>query len=365
MTQTNWEGGDIRSQDEKRNIVSTFKDQIPVFNRSKWQNIRLWGLILIAVIWYILPLSNHPILTRPSNPRYQPQAEFIAANPFVAKSHAEEGLEERKELAKDVEGKDRDPLVVDQADLFSAKDEKRLLQKAEDLSAQYKMNLVIVTASSTRLSEDERDKSDSIWARDYADDFFDYHQYGEDGVLFLISLSPRQVWISTTGTGIKLLTDKRIEHMLDEIFKYADLSNGDYAMSPYIFLDQMEVNLKSGWSEEGVSPNDKLLKKRYVTAVELKRALLLAAAICLWFYISNRLRYASKPIPDIYDVKKRAALSQLAVNDNFLTRESSTRKISTGSGGGGGGGGSSGGGGGSSSHSGSSGGSHGGGGRGF
>ena len=179
----------------------------------------------------------------------------------------------------------------------------------------------------------------------------------------LISLDPRQVWISTAGVAMPLFSDARIDHMLDEIFRYADLSGGDYAMAPYIFLDHVELNLEQGWNEDGTGGTARLLTKRYLTDTEVKTALLIAVAIALCSFVFVRLRYASRAVPDIYDVSERAVAIELSERDRYVTSRTSTVRVSSGSGGSGGSGG--GGGGGFSSHSGSSGGSHGGGGRGF
>ncbi|HHV41433.1 MAG TPA: TPM domain-containing protein [Clostridiaceae bacterium] len=362
MSQTNWEGGKIYSSDEQRNIVSNFKDSVPEFDKGRWIRILLIGLAILLVLWIIFPASKHPWNLRPKDKNYRPQQEYKAENPFVAKAHDEVGAEARREAAQDVPGLARSPLIVDQADLFSERDEERLVKKATKVSDKHAMNIVVVTADSSRLSEDISNKSDSQWARDYADDFFDYHQYGEDGILMLISLEPRQVWISTSGTGIRLFTDRRIENMLDEIFKYADLKSGDYAMAPYIFIDHVELNLEKGWNENKTGASDKILKQKYLTPQETKRAILIATAIALVFYVQIRIRYASPKLPMLYDVRTRAKANQLVANDKYLRTDTSTRRIETSSGGFGGGGG---GGGGSSTHSGSSGSSHGGGGRGF
>lgn len=363
MTQANWEGGTIRPSDREGNVVSTFQDRIPVFNRSRWVTILGICLIALAALWFVLPVSGHPLTPRPLDAHYSANPAMKAREPFVAKSHDEEGAAARRQEARDMPGKERDPLVVDQADLFSARDEEALTQRAAEISDRYQVNLVVVTADSARLSEDTRDKSAAAWARDYADDFFDYHQYGEDGVLMLISLDPRQVWISTTGVAIPLFTDARIEHLLDEIFKYADLTGGDYAMAPYIFIDQVELNLEDGWNESHTGGTALLLTKKYLTDSEVKTALLIAAAIASCSFVFIRLRYAPRDVPDIYDVRKEAVVSELQLRDKYVTsktstvRTSSSSSSSSGFGGGGGGG--------SSSHSGSSGGSHGGGGRGF
>ena len=351
----------VASADQQRNIVSDFKDSVPSFDKSRWNKILLIGLAVLVGLWFLLPASNHPLSPRPAKSNYQPQQSQKSPTPFVAKAHDETGAEVRSEAAKDVPGQTRSPLVVDQADLFSEKDEVKMTRKAEAVSDEYDLSVVIVTADSSRLSEDTNDKPDQIWARDYADDFFDYHQYGEDGVLLHFS-RPQQVWISTTGKAIPLFTDARIEHLLDEILNML-ISAGDYSMAPYIFLDQV-MNLRKGWNESGTAGSTKLLTKKYLTGIELKRAFLIASAIALVFYVRTRIRYASQKVPDIYDVKARSNINELLKQDSYVRTDTDVRRVSTSSSSGGGGG-SSGGGGGSSSHSGSSGSSHGGGGRGF
>ena len=64
-------------------------------------------------------------------------------------------------------------------------------------------------------------------AEAYADDYYDTHGYGENGVLFLIDLDNGQVWISTAGAMIRFLTDARIEEVLDA--GYEALQAGQYA----------------------------------------------------------------------------------------------------------------------------------------
>ncbi len=366
--QSNWEGGKIRKEDENANIVANFKDRIPKPQKKKWKRVRNFGFIILVVLLLIVPTAGHPLGNRPIHPNHKPQKDQKVAEPFVAKSHDEEGKAERAELAKDVPGKERDPLVVDQADLYSPQDEARLAKRAAAISDKYDMNFVIVTTAKATLSEDaNKSKSSLQWARDYADDFFDYHQYGSHGVLFLISLYPRQVYISTTGNGLPLLNDNRIEHALDEIFKYADLSEGDYAMAPYIFLEQMEINLKKGWdpSNRDSDTNKKLHSVKHITDTELKFALFAGLLIGLLYFTSNRIRYSNNALPQLYNVVKRARLDNQNVEDEFVRTDVQVRRVQTSSGSSGGDGGGGFGGGSSSSHSGSSGVSRGGGGRGF
>ena len=53
-------------------------------------------------------------------------------------------------------------------------------------------------------------------SEEYADDYYDYNGYAEDGALYLIDLDNGSVWISTAGKMIRYLTDERIDAVIDE-----------------------------------------------------------------------------------------------------------------------------------------------------
>lgn len=109
------------------------------------------------------------------------------------------------------------PRVVDQADLLSTSEEADLLDLLDEISFRHGMDVVVVTA----------DTLDGQSPMAYADDFYDYNGYCDDGVLLLVSMEDRDWWISTTGYGITAFTDAGIEYLSDEFLP--DLSAGDYA----------------------------------------------------------------------------------------------------------------------------------------
>ena len=67
-------------------------------------------------------------------------------------------------------------------------------------------------------------------AQSYADDFYDYNDFGigssNNGVLFLVDMDTREIYISTTGQAIDYYSDYRINSCLDNI--YLEFSNGNY-----------------------------------------------------------------------------------------------------------------------------------------
>ena len=107
--------------------------------------------------------------------------------------------------------------VADLGELLSDEEETALAARMEQLEEEWKQAFVIVT------TRDAQGKD----AEAYADDYYDTHGYGENGVLFLIDLDNGQVWISTAGAMIRFLTDARIEEVLDA--GYEALQAGQYA----------------------------------------------------------------------------------------------------------------------------------------
>ncbi len=97
------------------------------------------------------------------------------------------------------------------------------------------------------LTEDTQGKS----SRDYADDYYDDHGFGVgsdySGVLMLINMGEREIWISTTGKAIDLFTDLRITTMTDSIA--ALLSEDSYYEACLLFLHQVDSYAQMGVPE--------------------------------------------------------------------------------------------------------------------
>lgn len=133
-----------------------------------------------------------------------------------------------------------DVRLVDNAGLLSESEYSRILLSLDQISDKHQFELVIVTEESIGGST----------ARDYADDYFDYNNYGygeeRDGVLLLINMQDREWYISTSGLGIKALTDSRIEKIGDHIASY--LGEGECEEAFQAFVDDCDryVTLAKG-----------------------------------------------------------------------------------------------------------------------
>ncbi|MDD3337463.1 MAG: TPM domain-containing protein [Lachnospiraceae bacterium] len=179
----------------------------------------------------------------------------------------------------------------------------------------------------------------------YADDFFDFNEFGPDGVVFLLDMDNREQWISTTGVCTADSSDKKasydsgdIDDILDETTSYA--SDGDYAKCFSAFVK--EVNKKGN-----------ILYLLLPTFWSLVISLVLAAVAFAAMVGKHQM---AEPINN---AKIEVKTSNMKVGSNsvvFLGNHTTSRRIPRNTGGGGGGGG---------MHMGGSGTSHGGGGRGF
>lgn len=120
--------------------------------------------------------------------------------------------------------------VYDFADLFSNEEEKQLYDNIQKYIEKYEMDMVVVAIS----------ENNKITPEVYADDFYDYNDFGMndsfDGILLLIDMDNRYIHISTTGKAINRYNDSRIDSMLDDIYGY--MTDGQYFDAAMTFIDE-------------------------------------------------------------------------------------------------------------------------------
>lgn len=176
--------------------------------------------------------------------------------------------------------------------------------------------------------------------RDYADDYYDYNGYGagsqHSGMLFLVDMNNRAMWISTCGSMISTINQSRIDAILDAA--YNEMHYGDYGAA---ILHAMQKT-------------DGYLFNR-ITAVDLLIAAVAAVVVVIVIVNSVSASYNLKGSTYSYPLNANAACTLTRDEEHFLRQHVTRTARSTGGGSSGGGG----------VHRSSSGRSHGGGGRRF
>lgn len=121
------------------------------------------------------------------------------------------------------------PLVVDEADLLSAQEERALTTQLESLQNTLGIDVVVLTVTSLN----------GTGPMVYADDYFDYNGYGTDGVLLLLDMGGRNWRISTAGSCIAPVDADRIG---DYIVPY--LSAGEYYTAFSLFANLVKAAME-------------------------------------------------------------------------------------------------------------------------
>lgn len=244
--------------------------------------------------------------------------------------------------------------IYDFADIYSSSDEDYLYTQVSNFIKETNLDLAIVTIS-------YNNKHNTAM---YADDFYDYNSFGLDenrsGLLLLVDMDSRRLYLSTTGDAINIYTDDRVNNIMSNIFTY--FSNKDYYTATEIFINYAKsyTEVSSGEDSHYVFSEDgKITKSRKGILVAGIFAIIITVISILVMASKNRLaKVASSSIGFL----RKDTLNVKVVADNFLGSSVTKTRIDNDS--------SSGGhhhssGGGSSTHIGSSGISHGGGGHRF
>lgn len=243
--------------------------------------------------------------------------------------------------------------VYDFADLLTPDEENILYQKVIDYIDKTNYDLVLVTTLDNPKTS----------AREYADDFFDYNYFGKnetyDGVVILIDLDTRELYVSTSGYAIKMYNNIKIDNILDSGYEY--ITEEKY----YDTFNSMIISLTKNYSTTYPDDNSDLVINEFGEAYYIKHipyslviilAGIITLIVSLVLYFLTRLKITKA---DTISYLKSHEIKQK--EDNFVNsivthtiRSSSSSSGSSSSRGGG-----------SSFHTSSSGRSHGGGGRKF
>ena len=253
---------------------------------------------------------------------------------------------------------DANEKIYDFADILTDEEETQLKAKIDQFIEDNNMDMVIVTDTFAY----SRDKENE----EYADDFYDYNDFGmsfdyNSGVLLLRNTNPSDPYyhMSTTGNAQLYLSDSRINYILDNI--YSDIKSGNYYEGFSKWISYTDNYIKSGYpstaSNYYLDNNGNLIRAKLKYHLPLVPAFLMALAVAgtiIGIMISkNKMVKKASKAGEYLDTN---SINITKREDTFLRSHTSSYTISSSSGGGHHGGG-------HSSPHGSSGHSHGGGGR--
>ena len=229
--------------------------------------------------------------------------------------------------------------VIDREGLFTASEVTEMLTIIERVEAEHQVDLVVLTSSDAPY-----DPSESMHrVRDYADDFYDQGGYGmgpdNSGMLILIDMRNRVVWLSTGGVMISYINDSREEEILDAC--YNDLHSGRYGRGVIDALKTTEKFMNRGRAE-GTFLYDEATGKRLsgihnaLTVMEMGVAAIAGIGVAVVFMSVVRGAYELRGSTYSYDRSANTSIAFTRDEEHYLRQAVSRVARSQGSSGSGG-----------------------------
>lgn len=228
-------------------------------------------------------------------------------------------------------------LVDDGADLLTASEEDQLQSHAKTLADSTGYDYFVVTT----------DDAEGKEARDYAEDYYMDHKTTLDGVIYLIDMDNREVYIATSGMMRYYLDDERWNQALDDA--YDCVVDGEYAKAFAAMLSDTDQYLKAGIQEKTYTVDEdtgevvyyETPKEYSLELYEILSGLLLGLVVAILIFGITVGKYKMKIENYSYSYRDNSQLKLRRRTDTLVNKVVTHRRIpredSSSSGGGGGG----------------------------
>ncbi len=217
--------------------------------------------------------------------------------------------------------------IHDELDYLSAGELEELQSLIQDTVENYNLDVAIV------ITDDTGGKS----SRDFADDYYDDNGFGigsdYSGLLMLINMDEREMWISTTGRAIDIFTDNRISAMTGAITGL--LSNGSYYEACKEFIRRVEsyvrMGVPQGQHRIDTSSQDRMVKEvplgYWDKAVRMMGSLpvvIIALVISLIATLIASSNHKGRVTINSTTYEEKGSFALTGIRDDYI-RESTTR----------------------------------------
>lgn len=222
-------------------------------------------------------------------------------------------------------------LVFDHADLLSETEEEELHQLAEQLEQAWGYDFIVMT----------QDNTNGRSAREYAEDSYLELASGDDGVLYLLDMDNREIYIATSGQMMYYLYDERWNRILDDAYEY--IAGAHYAAGLRVMLNDTKKYMNQGIPSDTYTYNEttgeitEYRPPKRITASEGLLCLLGSLLAGGTFGLGAKKRYSMKGQKYVFPFRKKCRLELADKKDILENKYIRTRHIvrSTGSSGGG------------------------------
>lgn len=127
-----------------------------------------------------------------------------------------------------VSAKSRDSRLTDQAKLLTSHEEDELLDRLDDVSEEFDMDVVILTVEDL----------DGDTPKDFAEDYYEDQEFAQDGILLLVSMQERDYYILPRGFAEEAIDRGDLDNICQIV--QDSLREDEYEEAFHDFVDQVE-----------------------------------------------------------------------------------------------------------------------------
>lgn len=213
--------------------------------------------------------------------------------------------------------------VYDDAKMLTEEERSSIagkVTKAEELTG---WDLLVLTADDASVRS----------SRDYAESKYNELSGAENGAVLLLDMYNREIYLVTAGDAFIYLSDKRIDHILDDAYGY--VSDGAYAEMFQVMLEDITAYYEQGvvknhgtYNEDtGTYTYTDLSVKRGITPVEAAVAVAAGVVACLIFCVIIIGRYRLKFNLYKYSPYEHGRMNVRRREDRLINQYVTRRKI--------------------------------------
>lgn len=214
--------------------------------------------------------------------------------------------------------------IYDYAGLFPWEEYNEINDELQRLYDETDMDYLVVTIT------DAEGKS----SQEYADDFYEDSGAGtgdnHSGMLYLIDMDNREIYISTEGDMLRYLTDERLDVILDNA--YEEVADGNYAASALSVLRDTGDFIAEGipedqynYSSETGDIDPYFEEESPLLALLFGSVMGLIAALCFFFSVRGRYRLSFKTYH--YPLSEKSGLKLTVSEDRLINQFVTHRHI--------------------------------------
>ena len=185
--------------------------------------------IVLSLIIFLLPIVSFA-----STNTYPRTEDDLRINSWITVT------EDNKDNILNTPSVNEEEKIYDFADLYTDEEEKNLYTAVYDYTQRRNLDLVIVTINDNFESTQE-----------YADDFYDYNNFGfgseRDGLLFLVDMENRYVYISATGGAMSLYPDVECNMITEQVYTY--FSDQHYYDGTYQMIKTLDTYYELSYND--------------------------------------------------------------------------------------------------------------------